>query len=46
VPHVTADLALKPQSLFFGGFGEFALKRIFLSTVALFLSFVMAFAFG
>ena len=44
--HVTADFAFKAQGLFFGGFGEFALKRVFLSAVAFFFAFVMAFAFG
>jgi hypothetical protein len=45
VAHVSADFALKPQGLFLGGFGEFSLKRIFLSAVAAFFSFVVAFAF-
>jgi hypothetical protein len=44
--HEIAFFAFKPQGLFFGGFGEFMLKRVFLSTVALLFSFVVAFAFG
>jgi hypothetical protein len=32
--------------LFFGCFGEFSLERIFLSAVAFFFAFVVAFAFG
>jgi hypothetical protein len=46
VVHVAADFAFKPQGLFFGGFGEFTLKRVFLSAVAFLFSFVVAFAFG
>jgi transcriptional antiterminator len=45
VSHVTADFAFNPQSLFFGCFGEFSLERIFLSAVASFFSFMVAFAF-
>ena len=41
VPHVTADFALKPQSLFLGGFGEFPLKRVLLSTVTFLFPFMM-----
>jgi len=43
---VAAFFAFETQGLFFGGFGEFSLKRIFLSAVTLFFSFVMAFTFG
>jgi len=43
---VTAFFAFEAQGLFFGGFGEFVLKRVFLSAVALFFSFVVAFTFG
>ena len=43
---VAAFFAFEAQGLFFGGFGEFALKRVFLSAVAFLFSFVMAFAFG
>jgi len=43
-PCVAAGLALQPQCLLLGCFGELALKRIFLSTVSVFLSFVLAFA--
>jgi len=43
VPHETADLALQPQCLLFRGFGEFFLERVFLSTVAFFFAFVVAF---
>jgi hypothetical protein len=46
VAHVTADFAFKAQGLFFGSFGKFALKRVFLSAVAFLFAFVMAFAFG
>jgi hypothetical protein len=44
--HVAAFFAFEAQGLFFGGFSEFVLKRVFLSAVALFFSFVVAFAFG
>jgi hypothetical protein len=44
--HVAAFFTFEAQGLFFGGFGEFVLKRVFLSAVALFFSFVVAFAFG
>jgi len=44
--HVIAFFAFEPQGLFFGGFGEFMLKRVFLSTVALLFSLMVAFAFG
>ncbi len=43
--HVAADFALKAQGLFFGGFAEFPLERVFLSTVAFFFAFVVAFTF-
>jgi hypothetical protein len=46
VAHVAADFALQPQRLFFGGFSEFSLKRIFLSAVTAFFSRVMSFSFG
>jgi hypothetical protein len=46
VSHVAADFALNPHGLFFGCFGEFSLERIFLSAVAFFFSFMVAFAFG
>ena len=44
--HVAADFAFYTQGLFFGGFGELALQRIFLSAVAFFFALVVAFAFG
>ena len=44
--HVAADFAFYAQGLFFGGFGELALQRIFLSAVAFFFALVVAFAFG
>jgi hypothetical protein len=44
--HVTAHFAFEPQGLFLGGFGEFMLKRVFLSTVAFLLTFMVAFSFG
>jgi hypothetical protein len=43
---VAADFAFDAQSLFFGCFGEFSLEGIFLSAIAFFFSFMMAFAFG
>jgi hypothetical protein len=46
VAHVAADFALKPQRLFFGGFSEFSLKRVFLSAVTAFFSRVVPFSFG
>jgi hypothetical protein len=45
VSHVTADFALQPQRLLLCGFGELALKRIFLSAVTLLFPFVMPFTF-
>jgi hypothetical protein len=44
--HVATFFAFEAQSLFFGGFGEFPLKRVFLSAISLFFSFVMTLAFG
>jgi hypothetical protein len=44
--HVAALFAFKPQGLLLGGFGEFALKRVFLSAITFFLSFVVTFTFG
>jgi hypothetical protein len=46
VVHVTAGFAFEAQGLLFGGFGEFFLKRVFLSAVALLFSFVVTFTFG
>ena len=40
MPHVIANFAFEAQSLFFGCFGEFSLKGIFLSAVSLFFSCV------
>jgi hypothetical protein len=45
VAHVTANLAFKAQSLLLGGFGEFLLEGIFLSSVTFFFACVVAFAF-
>jgi hypothetical protein len=44
--HVAALFAFKPQGLLLGGFGEFALKRVFLSTITFLLSLVVAFTFS
>jgi len=44
--HVTTYFAFEPQGLLLGGFGEFMLKRVFLSTVAFLLSLVVAFSFS
>ena len=44
--HVVAGLAFEAQRLFLGGLGEFMLQRIFLSAVAFFFAFVVAFAMG
>jgi len=44
--HEIAFFAFKPQGLFFGGFGEYMLKRVFLSTVALLFSLMVTLAFG
>jgi hypothetical protein len=41
--HVATFFAFEAQSLFFSGFGEFALKRVLLSAVPLFFPLVMAF---
>jgi len=41
--HITADFALKPQGLFFSGFGEFPLKRVLLSTITFLFPFMMTF---
>jgi hypothetical protein len=46
VVHVAAGFAFEAQGLFFGGFGEFFLKWVFLSAVALLFSFVVTFTFG
>ena len=45
MPHVVADFAFEAQGLFFGCFREFSLQWIFLSTVTLLFSCVVAFAF-
>jgi len=44
--HVAAYFAFKTQGLFLGGFCEFTLKWIFLSTITFLLSLVMAFSFS
>ena len=41
--HVTTNFALYPESLLLGSLGKLSLKRIFLSTVAHFLPFVVTF---
>jgi hypothetical protein len=43
---VTAFFAFEAQGLFLCGFSELVLKRVFLSAVALFFPFVVAFTFG
>jgi hypothetical protein len=46
VTHEATDFAFYAESLFFGGFGELFLEGVFLSSVTLFFSFVVALAFG
>ena len=45
MPHEAADLALQPQRLLLRGFGELFLEGVFLSSVAFFFAFMVAFAF-
>jgi hypothetical protein len=46
VSHITTDLALQPQRLFLCRLSEFALKRIFLSAISMFLPFMATFTPG